>query len=195
MKDHQQITPEKLIPIAAMLGQNWRYNATISNETKHRGHYLSNGAGLYIHVGHTYGKPLVQWELCYLHPTHQIMQKVVSVGCDLAKPARKIIADLNSRLLAFVGEAYQTLATVSEEEAAKRQAEQLDTVIIESLKRVLKLNPYHDHRYCQAYRIENEQEQCIARLKKWRRGGDSFCLCLDDLTAEKVIKIMQIANE
>lgn len=191
-----QLNAETLTPIAQQLGDNWRYNAIMSNDPDYRGHYLSNGAGLFIEVKYVYGEALPQWELCYKHPTYKRnLVRFTWIGCSLKKSRSAIIADLKNRLLSHVTEAYQALAKLTAEEAEKRQAEQLDQYVIQSLEKVLRLNPYHDHRYSQAYRIENEDGTRIASLMKWSRQGDCFRLDIDGLTAAKIIKIMEIVSE
>jgi len=195
MKNRQQITPELLQQIAALLGNGWRYNAVMTTGPKYRGYYLSNGEGLIINVRSAYGEHLPQWALEYPHPTHKHLQKFCSIGCSLAKSKSAIVADLKARLLSRTGEAFSQWQALIESEGKKLQAQNLDDIIIQSLRRVLRLRGFHDRSYCKSYCIENDNESCIAKLHKWSEKGDSFRLDIDDLTAEKVIKIMQIVNE
>ena len=194
MNCKQQITPELLNAIASLLGNNWRYNHILSIDSDNHGHYLSNGEGLIINVYYEYGEKLPQWAIKYPHPRHKHLQKHYSIGCSIHKSKSAIVEDLKNRLLTHTGAAFLAWKKLVESEGNKIKDKEIDNYIIESIKKVLNLNPYYNHQYCYAYRIENEHGTRIADLKKWGSKGDSFKLSIDDLTAEKVIKIMQIVN-
>ncbi|PML45610.1 hypothetical protein BCT75_04295 [Vibrio lentus] len=196
MKNNQQITAELLIKIAQKLGDNWRYHSILSDKERYRGHYLSNGAGLYISVSNAYGFNLPQWVLSYYHPTHRdTLTTFCQIGCSLNKPIQSIVADLKDRLLSCTGKAYKSLEALTEKESVNKSQVQLSHFIVESLKKVLNLSSYHDHRYCESYRIENDQGSRLASIRKWASKGDCFNMEIDGLTAEKIIKIMTIVNE
>ncbi|CAM2943912.1 hypothetical protein VIOR103205_09050 [Vibrio ordalii] len=194
MKNSQSITPEKLKTLARLLGDGWRYNEIMTSKPDNRGHYLSNGSGLIINVCHSYGENLPQWSLKYPHPAHKNLQRFCVIGCSLDKSQSAIVADLKTRLLSQTGAAYLAWQALIEKEGQKQREKELNTFVVESLKKVLRLNPYHDHRYCEAYRIENDKGGRIAELKKWSSKGDCFRLSIDELTAEQVIKIMQVVK-
>ena len=194
MSNQQPITAEFLMQIAPLLGGRWRYNAMMSNDPDYRGHYLSNREGLHIRVSHEYDKSLPQWAIEHPQPSYRHLYEFCSIRCSALQSIGAIVADLKVRLLSRTGEALQHWQSLVEGEGQRQKAEEFDKVIIESLKRVLKLRPFYGDDYSESYRIENAKNSCIADLHKRRLEGDSFRLDVAGLTAEKVIKIMQIVN-
>ena len=196
MKNNQQITTEFLIKITPKLGDNWRYHSILSDKERYRGHYLSNGAGLYINVSNAYGCDLPQWALSYYHPTHKdTLIKFCQIGCSLNKSIHSIVADLKARLLSCTGEAYKSLEALTEKESVNKSQVQLGRFIVDSLKKVLNLSECYDHRYGESYRIENDEGSRLATIKKWASKGDCFHMEIDNLSAQKIIKIIMIVND
>lgn len=194
-KGNQKITVKILREIANKLGDNWRYHSILSDKERYRGHYLSNGAGLYITVFNAYRADLPQWALSYYHPTHKdTLIKFCQIGCSLNKSINVIIADLKCRLLSCTGEAYKSLEALTEKEFVNKSQVQLGRFIVESLKKVLNLSPYYDHRYCECYQIENDEGSRVASIRKFSKG-DCFNMEIDNITAEKIIKIMAVVND
>lgn len=116
------IDPELLKAVARELGDDWIYNATLTNETHYRS-ILNNRSGLYILVER--GTPLGQFKLCIKDPKHKMFNKVESIGCNLTRTGKAIANDLKNRLLSHSGEAYSKLKEKTEEyqrEAEKKRS-------------------------------------------------------------------------
>ena len=195
MKNRTEITSEKLREIALFIGGTWRYNAILSNNNHYRHyHYLSNDSGLFITVSNEWGKNLAQWEIKFKSIENDTFVRVHSIGCAFDKNPKKIASDLRSRLLSRLGDALKEKESLRIKVEEKRNKKELDNQIIESMKKVLRLNQYPDHRYSQAFRIEDRDGSRLAELKGHYKQSDNFRLCIDDLNAEKVIKVMNLIH-
>ncbi len=193
----QKITPDFLKEIAIFLGDNWQYNEIISSNEKYSGHYLSNRNGLLINVKNVYGEKLPQWRLQYQNPQYKNHNQYInffSIGSSLDKQKKAIAKDIKNRLLVKQNEALEKRKALFDEAAKKEKQKEQEQYIIDSLSKVLNLNPTYNHRYDSSYRIEENNGARIATLDKWSNKGDCFSLTIDKLNAEQIIKIMQIAN-
>ena len=195
MKNSQKIEIDQLKKLSLLLNGNWRYNAILTAEERYRGHYLTNGAGLIINVGYSYGYNLPQWKIQYFHPTHkETLITFFSIGCSLNKSNQAISIDIKNRLLPHISGAYKELEKLVMEEGIKQNIKQLDLFVINSLKKVMRLNHEYNHSYIESYRIENNEGIRIASIGKWSSKSDCFDLKVENVDADKIIKIMEIVN-
>lgn len=196
MNKSKKINEDFLKQLAPLIGGKWRYNAILTKNDSHRGFYLSNGEGLILNVCYSYGCALPQWSLMFANPSHKSnFVSFDTIGCSADKSLIAISADLKNRLLSRTSAAYEELEKRTLEEIQKQKNSELSRYVIDSLKRVLNLNPVYDHRFNEAYRIETGEGVRMATIRKWALDGDCFSMEIDDISSEKIIKIMQIIQE
>ena len=190
----QIITDSQLRQVAQLLGEGWFYHSVRSKTLRPNHHVLSNGAGLYITVENEYKEPLPRWALSVAHPQHKYYQTIVVIGCSLDKSLSAIVANLKSRLLVHSLDAYKKLQALSDEYQTKLQERLERKYMLEALEKVLRLNRFHDHRYSDCFRVEDEKGIRLATLKGNILRNGSFNLTLENLTPEQVIKALAVTD-
>ena len=184
----------KIKEVCSLLPSQWRYNAILGKQSNWRGHYLTNGEGLIINIRDMYDFNLPQWSLSIRHPTYPTLIKINQIGCCLKKPSKNIVLDLKKRLLPDLPLAYKKLEELTALEAKKHKNRELHTFVVNALSKVITLTPFHDSRGSRNYEVTSKEGVQLARLKSWD-NSDQFDLDVKGLSAEKIIKIMEILNK
>lgn len=182
----------RLKRVALLLGDGWRYNAIFTSRRNINswGHDLTNGAGLIINVCRCDGS--YRWTLQYKHPKHGHVVNHAYIGCSLDKRLESIVNDVKRRLLSQSSNAYKALQHATEKATEEKSRAEYDDHMFTALDKVLRLHPFHNHRYLKSFCINNADDCTVASIHQ-NYNAQTLKLTLNDITPEQLIQIIQIA--
>lgn len=184
-----KLSKDLLQKVAFGLGGNWRYHAILTEEKKYHGHFLSNGAGLFINVRNDDKIPL--WTLQFKHPKHNTLQNIVTRGCSITKPLESITSDLKARLLTHTTLAYEKLEKLTREVQESQNKVLNEKHFLDAMSKVFYLEGVYDHRYMSSFRIGDSEGIRYATMRKGY-SMEKLSLEIDDVTPEQIFQIMKI---